>query len=64
MLGKKAWLSVIHPKGDVRTLCRLVNFSHMCLYGPCFVRWCAVMLEQEVISPKLEYEMVQNALVS
>lgn len=45
---------LIHPKCvvliEVRTLCRPVRFihtrlCHSCLYGPCFVDWCTVMLE-------------------
>ena len=83
MLDEKAWLAVstlIHsiiPKViyrvEVRTLCRPVKFlhpkiTHSCLYGPCFVHWCAVMLEQERAIPKLfpqswEHEIVQNVLV-
>ena len=54
-------------------LCRTVRFfhtklAHPCLYGPCFVLWCPVMLEQEGFIPKLfpqswEHEIVQNLLV-
>ena len=49
-------LALIHPnvfyRVEVRTLCRPVKFihtklSHPCLYAPCFVHWCTVMLEQE-----------------
>ncbi|KAK3568010.1 hypothetical protein QTP86_028594, partial [Hemibagrus guttatus] len=57
---------------EVRTLCRPVKFLHTKLphprlYGPCFVHWCAVMLEQEGVIPKLfpqswEHEIVQNVL--
>ena len=80
MLDEKARLTVstlIHPKVfcrvEVRTLCRPVKFlqtklARPYLYGPCFVHWCAVMLEQEGAIPKLfpqswEYEIVQNVLV-
>ncbi|KAK3573046.1 hypothetical protein QTP86_012220 [Hemibagrus guttatus] len=60
------------PVHKARTLCRTVKFlhtklTHPCLYGPCFVHWCAVMLEQEGVIPKLfpqswEHEIVQNVL--
>ncbi|KAK3536251.1 hypothetical protein QTP86_000154 [Hemibagrus guttatus] len=66
MLDKKAWLTVsalipklpkVFYRVEVRTLCRPVKFlhtklTHPCLYGPCFVHWCAVMLEQEGVIPK------------
>ena len=56
MLDWKAWLSIsalVHQV-EVRTLCRPVEFihTHPCRYGPCFVHWCTVMLEQEVAIPK------------
>ncbi|KAK3513131.1 hypothetical protein QTP70_003769 [Hemibagrus guttatus] len=64
--------SLTYRKVEVRTLCRTVKFlhtklTHPCLYGPCFVHWCAVMLEQEGVIPKLfpqswEHEIVQNVL--
>ncbi|KAK3537321.1 hypothetical protein QTP70_007710 [Hemibagrus guttatus] len=57
---------------QVRTLCKPVKFLHTkliqpCLYGACFVHWCAVMLEQEGVNPKLfpqswEHEIVHNVL--
>ncbi|KAK3533131.1 hypothetical protein QTP70_008806 [Hemibagrus guttatus] len=66
-------LNELNMQVEVRTLCRPVKFlhtklNHPCLYGPCFVHWCAVMLEQEVAIPKLfpqswEHEIVQNVLV-
>lgn len=42
--------------------------SHPCLYGHCFVHWCALLLEQEWAIPKQfpqirENEIVQNASV-
>ena len=64
MLDGKAWLSfstLIHPKGDwveVRTQAGQSSSSTpnsliQCLYGPYFVHWCTVMLEQEGGIPKL-----------
>ncbi|KAK3539487.1 hypothetical protein QTP70_009051 [Hemibagrus guttatus] len=52
--------------------CRPVKFlhtklAHPCLYEPCFVHWCTVMLKQAGAIPKLlprswEHEIVQNVL--
>ena len=28
-----------------------------CLYGPCFVHWCTVMLEQEELSPNCSHKV-------
>ena len=80
MLEEKTWLAVyalkipkVFYRVEVRTLCRPVKFLHPklappCLYGPCFVHWWAVMLEQGGAVPKLlpqswEHEIVQNVLL-
>ena len=33
------------------------KLSHPCLYGPYFVHWCTVMLEQEGAIPKLSHKV-------
>ena len=43
-------------------LCRPVKFiltklPHPCLYGPCFVHWCSVMLEQEGASQSCSHKV-------
>ena len=38
------------------------KLSHLCLYGPCFVHWCTVMLEQEGAIPKRSMEMSNISL--
>jgi len=72
-LAFSAWIhleSVLSGWGqDCRPVKLLhTKLAHPCLYGPCFVHWCAVMLEQEGAFPKLlpqswEDEIVQNVLV-
>uniref|UniRef100_A0A667XDP1 Niban apoptosis regulator 2b n=1 Tax=Myripristis murdjan TaxID=586833 RepID=A0A667XDP1_9TELE len=65
---------IVFYRVQVRTLCRPVKFIHTrlchpCLYGPCFVHWCTVMLEEEGARSKLfpqgwEHGIVRNVLVS
>ena len=62
MLDEKAWLSVsalIHPKGVLSGGGQFLHtkLAHPCLYGACFVHWCAVMLEQEGAVPKLSHKV-------
>ena len=59
---------------EVRALCGPVKFCHTkltqpCLYGPCFVHWGRVLLEQKRAFPKLlpqswKHRILQNVLVS
>lgn len=78
MFYEKAWLAVsalFHPKScSVGLRSRLAvkffytKLSHPCLYGHCFVHWCALVLEQEWAIPKQfpqcrENKIVQNASV-